>query len=94
MQINTSAYNENIYSFVNNINTIEGGTHLEGFKRSLTKVFNDYARSHNILKDKELLISAFECIKLTGNAYKYDWDVDPVYYADITEAITSTNEEC
>jgi len=49
----TSAYNENIYSFVNNINTIEGGTHLEGFKRSLTKVFNDYARGHNILKDKD-----------------------------------------
>ena len=49
----TSAYNENIYSFVNNINTIEGGTHLEGFKRALTKVFNDYARSHNILKEKD-----------------------------------------
>ena len=49
----TSAYNENIYTFVNNINTIEGGTHLEGFKRALTKVFNDYARSHNILKEKD-----------------------------------------
>ena len=49
----TTSYNENIYSFVNNINTIEGGTHLEGFKRSLTKVFNDYARSHNILKEKD-----------------------------------------
>ena len=49
----TTAYLENIYSFVNNINTIEGGTHLEGFKRSLTKVFNDYARSHNILKEKD-----------------------------------------
>ena len=49
----TTAYNENIYTFVNNINTIEGGTHLEGFKRSLTKVFNDYARSHNILKEKD-----------------------------------------
>ena len=49
----TSAYNENIYTFVNNINTIEGGTHLEGFKRSLTKVFNDYARSHNLLKEKD-----------------------------------------
>jgi len=49
----TSSYSENIYTFVNNINTIEGGTHLEGFKRSLTKVFNDYARSHNILKDKD-----------------------------------------
>lgn len=49
----TSAYSENLYTFVNNINTIEGGTHLEGFKRSLTKVFNDYARSHNILKEKD-----------------------------------------
>ncbi len=49
----TTSYSENIYSFVNNINTIEGGTHLEGFKRALTKVFNDYARSHNILKEKD-----------------------------------------
>ncbi|MGN1298565.1 MAG: DNA topoisomerase (ATP-hydrolyzing) subunit B, partial [Candidatus Scatovivens sp.] len=49
----TSSYSENIYSFVNNINTIEGGTHLEGFKRSLTKVFNDYAKSKNILKEKD-----------------------------------------
>ena len=49
----TTAYSENIYTFVNNINTIEGGTHLEGFKRGLTKVFNDYARSHNILKEKD-----------------------------------------
>ena len=49
----TTSYSENIYSFVNNNNTIEGGTHLEGFRRSLTKVFNDYARSHNILKEKD-----------------------------------------
>ena len=49
----TSAYSENIYTFVNNINTLEGGTHLEGFKRAVTKVFNDYARSHNILKEKD-----------------------------------------
>ena len=49
----TTSYSENIYTFVNNINTVEGGTHLEGFKRSLTKVFNDYARSHNILKEKD-----------------------------------------
>ena len=49
----TTAYTENIHTFVNNINTIEGGTHLEGFKRALTKVFNDYARSHNFLKDKD-----------------------------------------
>ena len=49
----TTSYNENIYTFVNNINTIEGGTHLEGFKRALTKTFNDYARSHNLIKDKD-----------------------------------------
>ena len=49
----TSSYSENIYTFVNNINTIEGGTHLEGFKRALTKVFNDYARNHNFLKEKD-----------------------------------------
>ena len=49
----TTSYNESVQSFVNNINTIEGGTHLEGFRRGLTKVFNDYARSHNILKEKD-----------------------------------------
>ncbi len=49
----TTAYNESIYTFANNISTVEGGTHLEGFKRALTKVFNDYARSHNILKEKD-----------------------------------------
>ncbi len=49
----TTSYTENIYTFVNNINTIEGGTHLEGFKRALTKTFNDYAKSHNLLKDKD-----------------------------------------
>ena len=49
----TTAYSDNIYSFVNNINTVEGGTHLEGFKRALTKVFNDYAKNHNILKEKD-----------------------------------------
>ena len=49
----TTSYSESIYTFVNNINTIEGGTHLEGFKRSLTKVFNDYARDKNILKEKD-----------------------------------------
>lgn len=49
----TTAYAETIMSFVNNINTIEGGTHLDGFKRGLTKAFNDYARKFNILKDKD-----------------------------------------
>ena len=49
----TTSYTENIHTFVNNINTVEGGTHLEGFKRALTKVFNDYARGHNFLKEKD-----------------------------------------
>ena len=49
----TTAYSENIYTFVNNINTIEGGTHLEGFKRAVTKAFNDYARSHGVIKEKD-----------------------------------------
>ena len=49
----TTNYSESIYSFVNNINTIEGGTHLEGFKRALTKVFNDYARNKGIIKEKD-----------------------------------------
>ena len=49
----TTSYSENIYTFVNNINTVEGGTHLEGFKRALTKVFNDYAKAKNLLKEKD-----------------------------------------
>ena len=49
----TTSYSENILTFVNNINTVEGGTHLEGFKRALTKSFNDYAKSHNLLKEKD-----------------------------------------
>lgn len=52
MQHNDS-YTENIYTFVNNINTPEGGTHLTGFKNALTKTFNDYARQHKLLKDSE-----------------------------------------
>ncbi len=47
------SYNENIYTFVNNINTPEGGTHLTGFKNAITKTFNDYARANKLLKDSE-----------------------------------------
>ena len=47
------AYNENCYSFVNNITTPEGGTHYTGFKNALTKTFNDYARSMKLLKENE-----------------------------------------
>ena len=49
----TDSYSENIFSYANNINTVEGGTHLVGFKAALTKVFNDYARKAKILKDKD-----------------------------------------
>jgi DNA gyrase subunit B len=49
----TDAYSEGIYTFANNINTQEGGTHLSGFKASLTRVVNDYARKNNILKEKD-----------------------------------------
>ena len=52
MQYNTS-YNENIYSFVNNINTHDGGTHEEGVRRALTRVINSYARKNGILKEKD-----------------------------------------
>ncbi|MBE3578886.1 MAG: DNA topoisomerase (ATP-hydrolyzing) subunit B [Caldanaerobacter subterraneus] len=52
MQYNDS-YNENIYSFANNIDTKEGGTHLIGFKSALTKVINDYAKKYGMIKDGE-----------------------------------------
>ena len=49
----TDAYTENIYTFVNNINTEEGGTHLAGLKQALTRSINDYARKNGLLKDSE-----------------------------------------
>ncbi|KAB3532226.1 DNA topoisomerase (ATP-hydrolyzing) subunit B [Alkaliphilus serpentinus] len=49
----TDSYTENIFSFANNINTQEGGTHLIGFKTAITRVINDYARKSNYLKEKE-----------------------------------------
>ncbi len=51
------SYVENIFSFVNNINTPEGGTHLSGFKNALTKTMNDYARKNKILKDNDKNLS-------------------------------------
>ncbi len=47
------SYTENCYSFVNNINTHEGGTHLAGFKNAITKTFNEYARKNKLLKESE-----------------------------------------
>lgn len=56
MQYNQS-YNETIFSYVNNINTPEGGTHETGFKTAITKVMNDYARAQNLLKEKDLSLT-------------------------------------
>ncbi len=52
------SYQENVFSFANNINTIEGGTHLVGFKAALTKTLNKYAERHNLIKEKEPKISS------------------------------------
>ncbi|MBE5882241.1 MAG: DNA topoisomerase (ATP-hydrolyzing) subunit B [Lachnospiraceae bacterium] len=56
MQHNDS-YNESSFSFVNNINTPEGGTHLAGFRNAITKTFNDYARANKLLKENETNLS-------------------------------------
>ena len=58
----TDAYVDSLYSYVNNIPTNEGGTHETGFRSGLTKVFNDYARKRNVLKDKD--------DNLTGDDFK------------------------
>jgi topoisomerase IV subunit B len=49
----SNAYSENIISFANNVKTIDGGTHVVGFRTAITKVINDYARTENLLKEKE-----------------------------------------
>ena len=75
----TDGYSENIFSFANNINTLEGGTHMMGFKIALTKVLNDYARKYNLLKenDKNLQgddvregLSAIISVKLTNPEFE------------------------
>ena len=53
----TELYSETTYTFVNNVNTPEGGTHLTGFKTAITKVLNDYAKANNIIKDKDYSLS-------------------------------------
>ena len=55
--LHNDSYTENIYTFVNNINTPEGGTHLAGFKSALTKTFNDYAKKNKLLKENEPALS-------------------------------------
>ncbi len=50
-------YSENVYSFVNNIKTIEGGTHVSGFRSALTRVINDYIKKYELMKDKEYSVT-------------------------------------
>ena len=77
MQYNDS-YNETIYSYANNINTEEGGTHLVGFKNSLTKIINDYGKKAGILKESDKLsgedvregITAIISVKLTDPQFE------------------------
>ncbi len=77
MQYNDS-YSELIYSYANNINTEEGGTHLNGFKNALTKVINDYAHKSNLIKDEEKLtgddvregLTAIVSVKLTDPQFE------------------------
>ena len=57
----TDSYTENIFSYVNNINTEEGGTHLSGFKQALTRSINDYARKNNLLKESDDNLSGDDC---------------------------------
>ena len=47
----SSSYNETLFSFVNNINTVEGGTHLSGFKSGITRTINNFAQANNLIKD-------------------------------------------
>lgn len=77
MQYNDS-YSELIYSYANNINTEEGGTHLNGFKNALTKVINDYAHKSNLIKEEEKLtgddvregLTAIVSVKLTNPQFE------------------------
>ncbi len=77
MQYNDS-YNEVLYSYANNINTEEGGTHLQGFKDALTKIINDYAHKANLIKEDEKLtgddvregLTAIVSVKLTDPQFE------------------------
>ncbi len=72
-----STYQENIFGFVNTINTVEGGTHVSGFKTALTRVINDYAKKKNLLKNDSLMgddvregLSAIVSIKLANPQFE------------------------
>jgi DNA gyrase subunit B len=60
LQYNDS-YNEQVFSFVNNIHTHEGGTHVTGFRSALTRVLNDYIKKHELMKNKDFTVSGDDC---------------------------------
>ncbi len=108
MQYNDS-YNEVVLSFANNIHTIEGGTHEVGFKNALTRVFNDYARRHNYLKDADKNLSGEDVregltviisVKLTECQFEGqtkaklgNTEVRPLVENIVTEKLTNYLEE-
>ena len=76
----TDTYNESIMSFVNNVKTIDGGTHEVGFKTAITKVFNDYIKDNNLLKGKDSLdgsdaregLTAIISLKIPENLLQFE----------------------
>ena len=66
----TDSFNENVYSYANNIATTEGGTHITGFKTAITKVVNDYARKTNQLKENDKNLSGEDVRKLNCNCMR------------------------
>ena len=80
------SYNESVFSFVNNINTPEGGTHLVGFRNALTKTFNDYARSNKLIKDNENNLSGDDIREGADSDYQREDRGSPVRGTDQAEA--------
>ena len=100
----TDTYNENIMSFVNNVKTVDGGTHEVGFKTGITKAFNDYVKSNNIIKGKDATfdgsdvregLSAVINLKIPENLLQFEGQtkgkLGTPEARSITEAITYEN---
>ena len=91
-------YNETILSYANNVHTVDGGTHETGFKTALTKVFNEYGRKYNILKDADKKLSGEDCreglvavisVKLTDAQFEGQTK-GKLGNTDITKLVAST----
>lgn len=107
LQYNDS-YSENIFSFANNINTIEGGTHLSGFKSALTRAINQYAKNKNLLKDEIAIsgddvregLTAVISVKLSNPQYEGQTktklgnsEVEGLTTSSVFDALTAYYEE-